>query len=92
MKLFLLTFATTVILTQSLLAEEPTTHSDGPCMKIMVACKNAGYNKSLLIEKKSLSKDCMQLILNGQKVEDVNIDPKDVEACKIKKAEVKSKK
>ncbi|MEK6629009.1 MAG: hypothetical protein AABY53_10315, partial [Bdellovibrionota bacterium] len=70
----------------------PTTHSDGPCMKIMVACKNAGYNKSLLIEKKSLSKDCMQLILNGQKVEDVNIDPKDVEACKIKKAEVKSKK
>lgn len=95
MKFFLLTFGATLILTQisvqNSFAEESTEHNDGPCMKIMEACKAAGYNKSLLVENKSLSKNCIQPLLNAQKVEGVSVDPKDIEACKAKKAEVKSK-
>lgn len=70
-------------------AAEPT---EGACIKIMEACKAAGYNKSLLTEKKSLSKNCLQPLLDGQKVEGVTLDSKDIEACKAKKLEVKLKK
>jgi len=85
-------FGATFILAQNSIAIEPTEPTEGPCMKIMEACKTAGYSKSILNEKKSLSKDCIQPLLNGKKVEGVNADPNDIEACKIKKAEVKSKK
>jgi hypothetical protein len=66
-------------------------HQDGPCMKLMEACKSAGFSKSLN-EKKSLSKACLQPLLNGQKVEGVTVNSSDIDACKAKKAEVKSKK
>lgn len=65
-------------------------HADGSCIKLMEACKAAGYNKSILSENKSLSKNCLQPLLNGEKVEGVTVDPKDVEACKVKKTEIKS--
>ncbi|MEQ1724220.1 MAG: hypothetical protein ABL930_13700 [Pseudobdellovibrio sp.] len=66
-------------------------HQDGPCMKLMEACKSAGFSKSLN-EKKSLSKSCLQPLLKGEKVEGVTVNSSDIEACKAKKAEVKSKK
>lgn len=77
--------------TQYALAQESNEHQDGPCIKLMEACKGAGYIKSLN-QKKSLSKDCLQPLLNGQKVEGVTVNADDIEACKAKKAEVKSKK
>lgn len=64
---------------------------DGPCMKIMEACKSAGYNKASN-KKKSLSKDCIQPILSGKAVEGVSVEAADVEACQVKKAELKQKK
>ena len=90
--MFVFVVSLSSILSQNSFALEVTEHTDGPCMKIMEACKAAGYNKSILSEKKSLSKNCMQPLLSGQKVEGVTVDPKDVELCKAKKAEVKSKK
>jgi hypothetical protein len=58
----------------------------------MDACKAAGFNKSNLKDKKSLSKDCMQPLLNDEKVANVKIDDSIVKACKEKKAELKNKK
>lgn len=81
------------ILTPNSFALEEAEHSEGgPCMRLMEACKSAGYIKSTLSEKKSLSKDCLQPLLNGKKIEGVVIEQKILDACKAKKAEIKSKK
>lgn len=75
------------------LAAESTEHHDGPCGKLMEACKAAGYNKSnLKDDNKSLSKDCMQPLLNDEKVPNISIEESIIKACKLKKAELKSKK
>lgn len=89
-------FLTTLILftTQFSVAAEPpatTEQRDSPCIKVMDACKIAGYNKSSVTDKKSLSKDCIQPLLNGQKVEGVSVNQSDVDACKTKKNELKQK-
>ena len=76
----------------SIFAQESAEHHDGPCIKIMEACKTAGYNKSSATEKKSLSKNCLQPLLSGHKVEGVIINQSDLESCKTKKAEIKSQK
>lgn len=68
-------------------AEEANEHRDGPCIKIMEACKSAGFGKGGA--SKSLSKDCMQPILSGQKVTGINLDANDIAACKAKKSELK---
>ncbi len=73
-------------------AAENTEQHDSPCIKIMDACKIAGYNKSVAGDKKSLSKNCIQPLLNGQKVEGVSVNQEDVDACKLKKSEIKTKK
>ena len=71
---------------------ENTEHRDGPCSKLMDACKAAGYNKSNLKDKKSLSRDCIQPLLNDEKVAGVKLDDEIIKACKEKKAELKNKK
>lgn len=81
-----------IALSLHLHALETNENSEGACIKVMEACKAAGYNKTLLTEKKSLSKNCIQPLLEGQKVQDIIIDPKDIEACKAKKLEIKLKK
>lgn len=91
MKFVLLTLAI-LVTNHAAIAAESTEQRDSPCLKIMDACKFAGYNKSTSNDKKSLSKDCIQPILNGQKVEGVNVNQSDVDACKAKKNELKSKK
>jgi hypothetical protein len=74
----------------ALQADEVTEHHDGPCIKIMEACKNAGFGaKSSAADKKSLSKNCIQPLLAGQKVSGVSVDVADINACKAKKAELK---
>jgi hypothetical protein len=95
MKITLIAFKTAVVvlmLALNVLAQDSNEqHQDGPCMKLMEACKSAGFSKSLK-EKKSLSKSCLQPLLKGEKVEGVTVNSSDIEACKAKKAEVKSKK
>lgn len=81
-----------LLVSQICLAQDSTEVVDGPCMKIMDACKNAGYNKPSSKDKKSLSKDCIQPLLAGKKVEGVNVEAADVAACQAKKSEVKQKK
>ena len=92
MKRSLVIVALFQLLTPSIFAlEAGAEHHDGPCSKLMEACKAAGYNKSNLKDKKSLSKDCMQPLLNDESVENVKIDESLVKACKLKKAELKKK-
>jgi hypothetical protein len=67
-------------------AADSTEHHEGPCSKLMDACKAAGYTKA---NNKSLSKDCLQPLLNDEKVAGVKIDDSITKACKAKKAELK---
>ena len=62
---------------------------EGPCNKIREACKT--YVKSGN-EKKSLYRDCIQPVLNDEKIEGLKIEESVVKACRAKKAELKSKK
>lgn len=80
----------TLITTNPAFAVETGSHTNGPCAKLVEACKNAGYNQSILSDNKSLSKNCLKPLLNNQKVEGVSVDSKDLEACKTKKNELKS--
>jgi hypothetical protein len=66
-------------------ADEANEHRDGPCIKVMEACKAAGFGKG----GKSLSRDCMQPLMNNQKIAGVTADPKDLAECKAKKSEIK---
>lgn len=79
--------------TLPLRAQAPAEHREGPCIKIMEACKAAGFKgTSAGGVKKSLSKDCMQPLLSGQQVAGVHLDAADIAACKAKKAQLKVKK
>lgn len=62
---------------------------DGPCVKMIDACKSYIKNNSA---KKSFYRDCMTPLLNDEKVEGVSISAEDLKACKSKKAELKQKK
>lgn len=70
-------------------ASDDTELRDGPCMKILDACK--AYIKANP-NKKSVHRHCMLLLLNDEKVEGVSITAEDLKACKSKKAELKQKK
>lgn len=68
----------------------PSDHADGPCIKVMDACKTAGYGaKGAPAEKKSLSKNCIQPLLDGERLADVTVSEADVNACKAKKQQLK---
>ena len=73
-------------------AEEVAEHREGPCNKIMEACKEAGFSKNAKKGTKSLYRDCLQPLLIGDKVENVKYTDDDLKACQAKKAELKSKK
>ena len=70
-------------------ASDDTELRDGPCMKILDACKNYIKNQKT---KKSLHRDCRIPLLNDEKIEGVNVSEEDLKACKSKKAELKQKK
>lgn len=68
----------------------PSDHTDGPCIKVMDACKAAGYGaKGAPPAKKSLSKNCIQPLLDGDRLADVTVNEADVTACKAKKQQLK---
>lgn len=89
MKKSLLGAALILLLIPPAFSAESTEHHEGPCSKLMEACKAAGYNKSNLKDSKSLSKDCMQPLLNDEKVAGVKLEDSVIKACKAKKAELK---
>ena len=70
-------------------AEQEGELHEGPCNKIQEACK--AYVKTSK-EKISLYRDCMQPLLNGQKIENLKIEADVLKACQLKKAEIKQKK
>jgi hypothetical protein len=74
---------------QASLAEQDNELREGPCNKILDACKN--YAK-LSKAKISLYRDCMQPLLNNEKISEIKIDAETIKACQAKKAEIKQKK
>jgi hypothetical protein len=82
-------FAMTLIgisLSTPIFAEEAELR-EGPCNKIMEACK--AYVKTAG-QKKSRYRDCFQPLLKGEKLEGVqNITESDIKACQANKAELK---
>lgn len=72
--------------------DDAKTKEEGPCKKVMDACKAADFAKGDHTMKKSLFKDCMQPLLAGQTVAGVTIDAEALTACKaIKDAKHKTK-
>jgi hypothetical protein len=77
----------------SSLAQNESDTSDGPCMKMLEACKAAGFGSNDSAKPiTSLSKDCLRPLLAGQKVQNVQIDAASIEACKEKKEKLKQSK
>ncbi len=73
--------------------EQSTPATEGACSKVREACEISEFMKQIVDGKKrSLYKDCMQPILNGDKVEGVTVDAVDIKSCNLKKAELKNKK
>lgn len=62
---------------------------EGPCNKILEICKAHVKASS---KKISLYRDCMQPLLNNEKVADLKVDSAVLKACQEKKAEIKQKK
>lgn len=89
MKKALFLIGLSLVLSLSAQASDDTELRDGPCMKILEACKT--YIKSQPT-KKSRYRDCVTPLLNDEKIEGVNVSPEDLKACKSKKAELKQKK
>jgi len=82
-----------VLLSSFAFAEDDAkTKEEGPCKKVMDACKAADFAKGDHKMKKGLFKDCMQPILAGQSVPGVTVEADVVSACKaIKDAKHKTK-
>ena len=70
-------------------AKDEAESSDSPCNKVLEVCKT--YIKANPA-KKSVYRDCMQLLLDGETIKGVEIDAAALSACKAKKAELKLKK
>lgn len=80
MKILFLSLAA-LILSQNSFAKEEK-HA---CVKILKACKEAGYTKGGHKTKKGLFADCMKPIMAGETVTGVNgISPEEVQTCKAK--------
>ena len=74
------------------LAEEAADHQDGPCKKVMDACKEAVDAAKITNQKMSIYKDCFQPLMKDQTVAKVSIDKADVSACKAKREAHQQKK
>lgn len=84
-----LIFALALLASPVAFADQDNELREGPCNKILDACKNyAKISKT----KISLYRDCMQPLLNNEKISEIKIDPEVLKACQDKKAEIKQKK
>jgi hypothetical protein len=82
-------FAGTLIASVPAFAEPNNELREGPCNKILDACKSYAKTSKTKI---SLYRDCMQPLLNNEKVAEIKIDADTLKACQAKKAEIKQKK
>lgn len=73
-------------------AEIDNEKKDGPCHKVIEACKSAGYYKGGQKEKKGLYRDCWDNLVVGKTVKGVTVSPELLSACKTKWAQSKNKK
>ncbi len=82
-----------VVFASLLNAEENTEVKEGPCNRVMDACKAADYAKGDHNMKRSLFKDCMQPLLaeGGDAVPGVTVDAQALAACKKIKDAKKTK-
>lgn len=62
-----------------------------PCHQIKAACKAAGYFDGGHKTGKGLWLDCIQPIMAGKSVANVNVSTADVQACQARKAEMGKK-
>ena len=74
------------------LADDSAEHQDGPCKKVMDACKEAVDNARIANQKMSIYKDCFQPLMKDQSVPKVSINKADVSACKAKREAHQQKK
>jgi hypothetical protein len=62
-----------------------------PCKQIKAACLAAGYVQGGHKMGKGLWKDCIEPIMAGKTVANVNVSAADVQACQARKAELPKK-
>jgi len=74
-----------IVIGGSTWAEEAADHQDGPCKKVMDACKEAASNAKAANGKMNIYKDCFQLLMKDQTVAGVSIDKGDISACQAKR-------
>lgn len=59
---------------------------EGPCAVIAEACRAAGFKLGQAASPgKALLRNCIAPILQGKPVENVAVDPKDIEDCRAKR-------
>lgn len=85
MKSIFLTVLLVTMTTFSIFADEASDHQDGPCKKVMDACKILDSTKGDHKQKMGIYKDCFQPLMNGQSVAGVSVEKADVSACKAKR-------
>jgi hypothetical protein len=73
-------------------AAAETEHQDGPCKKLMDACKTSPFAQGENKQKMGIYKECFLPLVNGQSVSGVAVDKADVEACRAKRAAHQMKK
>lgn len=78
-----------IVASPTVYANQDSDLSEGPCNQILDACKSYAKTSKTKI---SLYRDCMQPLLNNEKISEIKIDPDVLKACQAKKAEIKQKK
>ena len=72
-------------------AENTNESKEGPCQKILDACKSADFMKIDSQPRKSVFKDCFQLLIQepNKSIPGVSVDLNTINACKEKKSLIK---
>ncbi|MBC7420055.1 MAG: hypothetical protein H7328_04940 [Bdellovibrio sp.] len=65
--------------------KEPNRSQDGPCKKVIDACKSIGFSQSDDKDKKRLFKNCVRPIMRGESAAGFKFKAEDVDACRAKK-------
>jgi hypothetical protein len=80
--LFSLALGCALSLSGGAFADDAPPAQEGPCKKIVEACKAAGYAHHA--KEKNLHKDCMAPLLHGKTVDGVTVQADDVQACQAR--------
>lgn len=80
-----------ILICGNILAENTNETKEGPCQKILDACKSADFMKMDTQPRKSVFKDCFQLLMQepNKSIPGVSVDLNTINACKEKKSLIK---